>query len=58
MSHDDVDQNRFNKKVKFNSSKVYKSEDKKLNHKKTIQFKKERQVSQQEEWEYWKEYYK
>lgn len=59
MSHDDLDHNRFNKKIKFNNNvKVYKSDDQKLDHKKTLQFKKHKKVSEEEEWEYWKEYYK
>lgn len=60
MSHDydDVEHNRFNKKIKFSTTKVYKSDDKTLDHKKTIQFKKEKSCSEQEEWEYWKDYYK
>jgi hypothetical protein len=38
--------------------KQFLDEDKKLQHKKNIEFKKQKQEFEEDEWEFWKKYYK
>jgi len=48
----------YSPKRKTKKKKDKKFEDEKIQHKKVVEFKRQKQNEEEEDWEYWKDYYR